>query len=156
MVTVWRKHLIPFRTQQLSSKTLMVLRGQLRGRVSRRQVYKAPNANSIRGFSILALSQAKPGCKKAIRLFALWLFLVVKMLRVFWFLLFGEGLKAILFYSMLPLSSAFGSHFPKFRGGRLYYILSILISYFNLQSSIFNLLSSILYLITITTNYNEN
>ena len=35
----------------------MVLRGQLRGRVSRRQVYDAPNAKSIRGFSILGLAK---------------------------------------------------------------------------------------------------
>ena len=40
VVIVLRKHLIPFRTQQLSSKTPMVLRGQLRGRVGRRQVYE--------------------------------------------------------------------------------------------------------------------
>ena len=31
---------------------LMVLRGQLRGRVSRRQVYEAPKAKSFQGFSI--------------------------------------------------------------------------------------------------------
>ena len=40
VVIVLRKHLIPFRTQQLSSKTPMVLRGQLRGRVGCRQVYE--------------------------------------------------------------------------------------------------------------------
>jgi hypothetical protein len=41
VVIVLRKHLIPFRTQQLSSKTPMVLRGQPRGRVGRRQVYES-------------------------------------------------------------------------------------------------------------------
>ena len=41
VVIVLRKHLIPFRTQQLSSKTPMVLRGRLRGRVGCRQVYES-------------------------------------------------------------------------------------------------------------------